>query len=83
MRDQRLEHGPAPVPIHVVAGRPVEVEEALDIFLLANEFQPNLISFSNAALLQVEMGDNAGAMATYQAALAADILMQTPSRCGP
>lgn len=50
-----------------------ENEEALDIFLLANEFQPNLISFSNAALLQVEMGNNAAAMETYQAALAADI----------
>ena len=32
MRDERLEHGPAPVPVNVVAGRPVEVEEALHIF---------------------------------------------------
>jgi tetratricopeptide (TPR) repeat protein len=48
-------------------------EEALKIFLLANEFQPNLISFSNAAQLQIELGDNAGAMETYQTALAADI----------
>lgn len=55
------------------AHRAGQSEEALDRFLLANEFQPSLISFSNAALLQIEMGDNAGAMETYQAALDADI----------
>ena len=32
MRDERLEHGPAPAPVNFVAGRPVEVEEALHIF---------------------------------------------------
>ncbi len=46
---------------------------ALATFRLANEFYPDLRSFSNAGLLQAETGDNAGAIETYQAALAADI----------
>ena len=46
---------------------------ALDAFRTANGFLPDLRSFSNAALLQAETGDNAGAIATYQEALAADI----------
>ncbi len=56
-----------------------ENEEALNAFLLANEFGAKsgmaaaLGSFTNAALLQRQMGDDAGAMETYQAALAADI----------
>ena len=48
-------------------------DEALETFLLANEFQLNLISINNAALLQIEMGDNLAAIETYETALAADI----------
>lgn len=48
-------------------------EAALDAFMLANDFKPDLRTYSNAALLQSQMGDNAGAIETYQAALAADI----------
>ncbi len=50
-----------------------ENEAALDAFMLANDFKPDLRTYSNAALLQSQMGDNAGAIETYQAALAADI----------
>ena len=32
MRDERLKHGPAPISVNFVAGRSVEVEEALHIF---------------------------------------------------
>ena len=50
-----------------------ENEAALEAFMLANEFRPDLRSYSNAALLQASTGDNAGAIETYRAALAADI----------
>ncbi|MCY3600171.1 MAG: tetratricopeptide repeat protein [Gemmatimonadetes bacterium] len=48
-------------------------DAALEAFMLANDFKPDLRTYSNAALLQSQMGDNAGAIETYQAALAADI----------
>jgi len=48
-------------------------EAALDAFMLANDFKPDLRTYSNAALLQSELGDNEGAIETYRAALAADI----------
>lgn len=48
-------------------------EAALEAFMLANDFKPDLRTYSNAALLQSQMGDNAGAIETYQEALAADI----------
>ena len=50
-----------------------DTDAALSAFMLANEFKPDLRTYSNAALLQSQIGDNAGAIATYQAALAADI----------
>lgn len=50
-----------------------DFETALDAFALANEFNPDLRTYSNAALLQSQLGDNAGAIETYRAALAADI----------
>ena len=50
-----------------------DYETALDAFTLANDFNPDLRTYSNAALLQSQLGDNAGAIETYQAALAADI----------
>ncbi len=48
-------------------------EAALNAFMLANDFKPDLRTYGNAALLQSQLGDNAGAIETYQAALAADI----------
>lgn len=59
--------------VGVTAYSASENQAALDAFMLANEFKPDLRTYSNAALLQSGMGDNAGAIATYQAALAADI----------
>ncbi|MDE2662866.1 MAG: hypothetical protein OXI39_07675 [Gemmatimonadota bacterium] len=50
-----------------------DYETALDAFMLANDFNPDLRTYSNAALLQSQLGDNAGAIETYRAALAADI----------
>ena len=50
-----------------------DYDTALDAFMLANDFNPDLRTYSNAALLQSQLGDNAGAIETYQAALAADI----------
>lgn len=46
---------------------------ALDAFALANRFKPDLRSYTNAALLQSQLGDTEGAIATYREALAADI----------
>lgn len=57
-----------------------ENESALAIFTLANEFYPDLRSYSNAALLQSEMGDNTRAIETYRAALAADISDPDPDQ---
>lgn len=57
----------------VTAYGAAENQAALDAFMLANDFKPDLRTYSNAALLQSQMGDNAGAIETYQAALAADI----------
>ena len=48
-------------------------EAALNAFMLANDFKPDLRTYGNAALLQSQLGDNEGAIETYQAALAADI----------
>lgn len=48
-------------------------QAALDAFMLANDFKPDLRTYNNAALLQSQMGDNGGAIETYRAALAADI----------
>ncbi len=48
-------------------------DTALAAFALANEFHPDLRSYGNAALLYAEIGDNASAIATYRAALEADI----------
>lgn len=57
----------------VTAYSAADNEAALEAFMLANDFKPDLRTYSNAALLQSQMGDNAGAIETYQAALAADI----------
>ena len=50
-----------------------DTETAIDAFMLANDFRPDLRTYGNAGLLQAQTGDNAGAIETYQAALAADI----------
>ncbi len=55
-------------------------EEALVAFTLANAFYPDPRSYSNAALLQSEMGDNDAAIATYRAALDADISHPDPDQ---
>ena len=57
----------------VTAYGAADYETALDAFTLANDFNPDLRTYSNAALLQSQLGDNAGAIETYRAALAADI----------
>lgn len=46
---------------------------ALERFELANMFHPDLRSFNNAALLHIEMGNTEEAIATYNAALEADV----------
>jgi tetratricopeptide (TPR) repeat protein len=55
-------------------------DEALEAFGLANSFNPDLRSYSNAALLQAEMGDTEGAIATYREALQADISDPDPEQ---
>ena len=57
----------------VTAYGAADSDAALTAFMLANEFKPDLRTYSNAALLQSQLGDNAGAIETYQAALTADI----------
>jgi len=50
-----------------------DTETALASFTMASDFSHDLRSFNNTALLQMEMGDNAAAVATYEAALAGDL----------
>jgi len=53
---------------------------ALETFRMANRFHPDLRSYNNAGLLQSETGDIAGAIETYQEALAADIAEADPEQ---
>lgn len=55
-----------------------DTETALASFTMANEFSHDLRSFNNTALLQMETGDNAAAIATYEEALAGDLTGADP-----
>ncbi|MDX1578541.1 MAG: tetratricopeptide repeat protein [Gemmatimonadota bacterium] len=55
---------------------------ALESFALANDFQPDLRSYGNAALLYAEIGETDRAIETYQAALAADLTDPDPEQLG-
>lgn len=55
-------------------------EAALEAFTMANDFHPDLRSFSNTALLYAEMGQTEQAIATYREALEADIENPDPEQ---
>lgn len=55
-------------------------EAALASFSMANDFSHDLRSYNNAALLQMELGDAAAAIATYEEALAGDLSVADPAQ---
>ena len=59
-----------------------ETAAALEAFMLANRFQPDVRTYSVAGTLQEQTGDAEGAIATYREALAADISGAEPGELG-
>lgn len=57
-----------------------DTETALASFVMASQFSHDLRSFNNAALLQMEMGDHAAAIATYEEALTGDLTDADPEQ---